>query len=59
LGRIPYKTKAVLCITLDGGLLKAIDRVRGPINRSNFIQFLIEEALKAYEARRSAAEGQK
>jgi metal-responsive CopG/Arc/MetJ family transcriptional regulator len=53
------KSKTVICITLDRGLLKAIDRVRGPINRSNFIQFLIEEALKAYGARRSAAEGQK
>jgi metal-responsive CopG/Arc/MetJ family transcriptional regulator len=57
--RIERKRKVHLCITLDKELLKAIDRVRGPINRSNFIQFLIEEALKAYEARRSAAEGQK
>jgi len=39
--------KRVVAITLPENVLKAIDEVRGPISRSSFILWLIEEGLKA------------
>ncbi len=42
------RRKLQINITLDKDLVEAIDKVRGSIPRSSFIQFLIEEGLKAY-----------
>ena len=37
-----------ITVTLSSDLVRAIDEVRGPIPRSRFIEFLVEEGLKAY-----------
>ena len=43
--------KKVVCIALPENVLDAIDKVRGPISRSSFILWLIEESLRDAELR--------
>ena len=42
------KGKVKVSLALDVRIVRAIDEVRGPISRSSFVEFLVEEGLKAY-----------